>query len=91
MRRVFHAPAVVRGLVTDTHFNNAVGAVVRNKAEFVSELHRRSDQMSERMGFEVDYQPVPAGEAPGVDLDGARESQRKKELKQGAEPKFIAS
>lgn len=40
------------------HFNHAVGSYVRNRAELRSEFSRRSDEMSERMNFAVDLQPI---------------------------------
>lgn len=90
MRRRFHSPALVSGLVTETHFNRAVGRVVHSSSEFRSELARKSDQMSERLGQTVDYQPLGPGEAPGVDVAAAKDAMRKRALDAGAERKFIA-
>lgn len=57
----------------EPHFNNSVGTVVHNQAQFKSELHRKGDEMSERMGFAHQYEPVDIRdkEACGVDDAGA--------------------
>lgn len=88
MRRVFHPPMVVRGdLDFSTHYNHALGDVVSSRADFRSELARRSDEASERLGQSVDYQPVDYRDhAP----PGAAEQRRERELTLGmTEPKVI--
>jgi hypothetical protein len=59
----------------EPHFNNSVGTVIHNSAQFRSELHRKGDQMSERMGFAHHYEPVDIQdkEACGVTDDGAEQ------------------
>src|SRR5437660_320214 len=55
------------------HFNHSVGKVISNDAQFRSELHRKADLQSERLGFEHRYEPVDIRdkEACGVTQDGA--------------------
>lgn len=87
LRRVFHAPAVVHGPVTETHFNRAVGKVVRSTREFRSELSRKSDEMSERLGYEQRYVPVDYRDA---EPPGAREQLRRRQVdREGADPKLV--
>lgn len=87
LRRVFHPPAVVRGLVSETHFNHAVGRVVHNSSDFRSALAQKADEMSERLGYEQRYAPVdPRDHEP----PGAREQLRKRQLeREGAIPKTV--
>jgi hypothetical protein len=42
----------------EPHWNNAIGAYVRNRAEFEDGLKRKSDEASERTGTEHRYVPV---------------------------------
>jgi hypothetical protein len=55
------------------HYNHSVGKVISNQAQFRSELHRKGDEMSERLGFAHQYEPVDIRdkEACGVTDDGA--------------------
>lgn len=66
-------PGVTHGMVKDTHYNSATGTVVRNDAEFRSELSRQSDEASERNQFAVQFQAIDhrdAGEHLGVTDEG---------------------
>ncbi len=58
MRREWNTFSLSRTAVIQPHFNHSIGAHVRNGAELKSEFSRASDEMSERMNFHVDYQPV---------------------------------
>lgn len=62
-RIVTKFPGVVHGLVTNTHYNQSVGKVISNDAEFKSELSRQSDELSERNQFPVDFKPIDHREA----------------------------
>jgi hypothetical protein len=42
----------------EPHWNNALGAYVRNRREFEDGLKRRSDEASERTGTEHRFVPV---------------------------------
>lgn len=66
-------PGVTHGLVRETHYNTAVGRVVRNDADFKSALSEWSDERSEYNGFPVNFQPIDhrdAGEHLGVTDEG---------------------
>ena len=58
MRREWNTFQLSRTASIQPHFNHSMGAYVRNKGELKSAFSRNSDEMSERMGFHVDYQPV---------------------------------
>lgn len=70
---ITHFPGVTYGMVRETHYNTAVGRVVRNDAEFKSALSEWSDERSEYNGFPVNFQPIDhrdAGEHLGVTDEG---------------------
>lgn len=92
MRRRFTPFGFARSNMFETHFNRSVGAVVSNQAQFRAALSRKSDEMSERMNQDVDYQPVDPGEpaAYGVNVEQAKEQARKAELGKGVEPRVVA-
>lgn len=78
-------PGVTHGLVRETHYNTAVGAVVRNDAEFKSKLSEWSDERSEYNGFPVSFQPIDHREAKehlGV-TDEGMESTYSKQVESG--------
>lgn len=83
MRRVFSSPAIVRGLVTETHYNHSLGEVVTSAADFRSKLARRSEQMSERTGVEQRLVPVSPAD---VEPPGAREQLRKRQIEREGRP-----
>jgi hypothetical protein len=61
------------------HFNHAVGHYVNNQTQFYDSLKVQSDEMSYRMGTDVDYQPISAmdmaeGSAHGVTSEGLEET-----------------
>jgi len=86
-RRIFHAPAVVRALVTEGHYNHSLGEYVTSSADFRDKLARKSDQMSERLGWDQHLVPVnPQEIAPAA----AAETVRKRQLRRGADPKVFA-
>lgn len=62
MRRQWNTFAIQRASVMQPHFNHSIGSYVRNKGDLRSEFSRKSDEMSERMGFAVDYQPIDPGD-----------------------------
>ena len=56
------------------HWNQAVGEYVSNRQEFHDALKRKSDEVSERLGIEHDFQPMTPSElrdptAAAVPLD----------------------
>lgn len=55
------------------HFNNSTGKFVTNKRAFRSQLDAKSDEMSERLGYDVKYGEVDPSDqkAIGVTNDGA--------------------
>jgi hypothetical protein len=55
------------------HFNNSTGKYVTNKRAFRSQLDAKSDEMSERLGYDVKYSEVDPSDqkAIGVTNDGA--------------------
>lgn len=80
LRRMASMPAFKRGM--ETHFNHTVGTVVSNMGQFKSELHKASDEVSERTGMEHKFEPVDTGDpaAHGVTdegLDSTRKMRRK--------------
>lgn len=58
MRRQWNTFAIQRASSIQPHFNRSAGAYVSSMAQLKNEFSRQSDEMSERMGFHVDYQPV---------------------------------
>ncbi len=58
MRREWNSFALTRVSSVQPHFNHSIGSYVRNNADLKSEFSRKSDEMSERMGQHVDYQPI---------------------------------
>lgn len=58
MNRVWNAFTVARHSVMQAHYNHSAGTYVNNKGELKSAFSRQSDEMSERMNFAVDYQPI---------------------------------
>ena len=84
MRRQWNTFALNRVSAPKAHYNHSIGSYVRNRAELKSEFSRKSDEMSERMGMHVDYQPIDpydlkhSPEAFGVTEEGL--SQREKKL-----------
>lgn len=61
------------------HYNHTTDSFVRGEADFISDLHRKSDEMSARMGFDVAYEPVDGNDkdALGVTDDGLEETERR--------------
>jgi uncharacterized C2H2 Zn-finger protein len=64
------------------HFNQSIGTYVNNNREFTDGLKRQSEQMSVRMGQEVDYQPLGPSEmaeasAHGVTDEGLEDTFRR--------------
>ena len=61
------------------HYNHTTDTYVRNESDFISDLHRKSDEMSVRMGFDCNYEPVDGREAAalGVTEDGLEETERR--------------
>jgi hypothetical protein len=60
------------------HWNNALGAYVRNRRDFEDGLKRRSDALSERLGTEHRLRPVDHDAVGATDegLDDTRKAQR---------------
>lgn len=67
------------------HFNHSAGAYVTNSHALDSELSRQSDEMSERMGFTVAYEPIDGHDpaAHGV-TDQGLDATRRQEVDSGA-------
>jgi len=72
LRRVWTVPYVLKAGFMETHFNHTTGSVVTNMADFREQLKIKSDQMSERLGFEQRLVPVDPDQpkALGVTPDG---------------------
>lgn len=69
-RRVFafnHKPSFPE------HFNNSLGQYVRNNNEFEDGLKRQSAEMSERMGMNVQYEPLGPSEMAEASSHGVTE------------------
>ncbi len=58
MRREWNSFALTRVSSVQPHYNHSIGSYVRNSGHLKSEFSRKSDEMSERMGQHVDYQPI---------------------------------
>ena len=89
MSREWNAFTLSRTATIQPHFNHSAGEFVRNRGELRSAFGRQSDEMSERMGFDVDYQPVDpydlkhSPESFGVTSEGLE--QREKTLRDSGE------
>lgn len=59
------------------HFNNSIGSYVTNSAALNGELSRKSDEMSERMGFAVKYETVDPRDTPGVTESGLEATEKR--------------
>ena len=61
------------------HYNHTTDTYVRGESDFISDLHRKSDEMSVRMGFDVAYEAVDGHdkEALGVTDDGLEDTERR--------------
>lgn len=62
------------------HFNQSVGQYVTSDAQFRNELKVASDEASQRMGFDVNYQPLDPADtkaACGVTDAGLEEQARR--------------
>lgn len=59
------------------HFNHSIGSYVSNSAGLTTELSRKSDEMSERMGFAVKYETVDPRDTPGVSEHGLEATERR--------------
>lgn len=72
MTREWNTFAVARKPVIGSHYNHSVGSVIHSDRQFRSELARKSDEASERLGFEHNFQPVDVRdrEACGVTDEG---------------------
>lgn len=64
---------------TSDHYNHSLGECVRNDSDITSSLSRQSDEMSERMGFTVNYEPVDPRDpaAAGVTEQGLEATERR--------------
>lgn len=51
------------------HFNWSLGQPVHNDRDFRTKLHRKSDEMAERLGIDCNYQPHEHGDRIGVTDD----------------------
>lgn len=67
------------------HFNNSIGSYVSNPAELTTALSRKSDVMSERMGFAVKYETVDPRDTPGVSEVGLEATEKRAFDAPGAE------
>ncbi len=83
MGRLFHPPSLTRPLVVDGHFNHSLGAYVRNSADFRSQLSRKNDEMSDRLGYEQRLVPVAPGD---IEPPGAREQAYKRQREREGRP-----
>ncbi len=76
MGRDWNTFALTRVTSIQPHYNHSIGSYVNNRAELKSEFSRQSDEMSERMNFHVQYEPVDpvdlknSPEAFGVTAEG---------------------
>ncbi len=91
MGRDWNSFSLQRATSIQPHFNHSIGSYVNNRAELKSEFSRQSDEMSERMNFHVQYEPVDpvdlknSPEAFGVTGEGI-EQQHKTWAEQGGPP-----
>jgi hypothetical protein len=91
MGRDWNSFSVARVTGIQPHFNHSIGSYVNNRAELKSEFSRQSDEMSERMNFHVQYEPVDpvdlknSPEAFGVTDEGL-DHQQKQWKKTGGPP-----
>ncbi len=82
MRREWNSFALQRVTSIQPHFNHSIGSYVNNRAELKSEFSRQSDEMSERMNFHVQYEPVDpvdlknSPEAFGVTSEGLEQREK---------------
>lgn len=53
------------GPVIHGGYSPAVGGYVESERDFNEQLKRQSDEMSARMGFDVDYQPADRADPKG--------------------------
>jgi hypothetical protein len=56
MKRRYTKPAIK--LSMPEHFNDSVGEYVSNERQFNDALKHKSDSMAERLGMNVNYQPI---------------------------------
>lgn len=66
MRRVYTAPAFHMGM--GEHFNHSLGEFVHNKTELTDGFKYKSEEMSERMGFDVNYKPVDPNDHAAIGI-----------------------
>ncbi len=94
MRRDWNSFSIARVSSIQPHFNHSIGSYVNNRAELKSEFSRNSDEMSERMGFHVQYEPVDpidlknSPESFGVTSEGLEE-RAKTHHDQGVKPEEL--
>jgi predicted nucleic acid-binding Zn-ribbon protein len=55
------------------HFNHSIGKYVSNKRDFYDGLKRQSDDSSERMGMDVDLQPLSPSDMAEASSHGVTE------------------
>lgn len=93
MRKVFSPPAIIRAMGGDAHFNSALGRHVTGARDMRDGFRAKSDQMSERMGFAVDYQPVDRRdrERLGVTGEGLESQERARTASGQRETRTILS
>lgn len=87
--RIFSRPRIQHSRDCDPHFNQTLGREVGTRREFVSELHRKSDEMSERLGTEHRYEPIDWADrdACGVTDEGTDEKFHAERTRKGIGPK----
>jgi putative FmdB family regulatory protein len=60
------------------HYNPSVGQVVSSHRQHKALLREKSDEMAERLGMDVNYQPIDPREAPGVTEEGLEATNRRR-------------
>jgi len=78
IRRCYKAVQIAP--VMQEHFNHAIGKVISDKKTFVSELARKSDEMTERTGIPHNYVEVDLSEkeALGATEEGMDSTMRRR-------------
>lgn len=89
--RIFSHARIKSSRDIPTHFNESLGRPISSQREFVSELHRKSDEMSERLGMDHKYEPLDwrDREAFGVTDEGTDEKLHEIAKRRGKEGKRI--
>jgi predicted nucleic acid-binding Zn ribbon protein len=70
MRKVFCPPAIIHELGGNPHYNHSIGRHVSGTRDLANAFARKSDEMSARMGFDVDLKPVDPRDREALGVTG---------------------